>query len=88
MSKLGEGQRYVGTKYLRAWPMTRGEYNAYRGWTMPEEEDPDEKGYLVEYEKESKPNHDAHAGYISWSPQDVFENTYEEVEEEQSDATG
>lgn len=79
---IGEPTRYVGTKYLNAWPMTRGEYNRYRGWTMPEAENPDDAGYLVEYEKGGAPNHPGHKNYISWSPQDVFEGTYVPVENE------
>lgn len=77
--KIGEGARYVGTKFLKAWPMTRGDYNAYRGWTMPEEENPADEGYLVEYENGGEPNHADHKGYISWSPRGVFESTYEPV---------
>jgi len=69
-------QSYVGTKTLKAKPMTRGEYNAYRGWKTPHDEDPAEAGYLVEYTDGGKPNHHDHAGYISWSPKDVFEYTY------------
>ena len=74
--KLEDGVRHVGTKYLKAWPMTRGEYNAYRGWTMPESEDPTDAGYLVEYEEGGEPNHPNHTGYISWSPKEVFEEHY------------
>ena len=74
--KLTAGVRCVGTKYLLAWPMTRGDYNIYRGWTMPEKENPSDPGYLVEYEKGGNPNHPDHKGYISWSPQDVFEESY------------
>lgn len=67
---------YVGTKRVKAKPMTRGEYNAYRGWVTPENEDPEEAGYLIEYLDGGKPNHKMHAGYISWSPKDVFDNAY------------
>ena len=74
--KLEEGVRHVGTKYLKAWPMTREQYNEYRGWTMPEVERGDNPGYLVEYERGGEPNHANHAGYISWSPKDVFEEHY------------
>lgn len=74
---IGDGKRYVGTKIVKAWPMTRGQYNKYRGWTMPETENPEDLGYLVEYEKGGQPNHPEHPGYISWSPQDVFEGSYE-----------
>jgi hypothetical protein len=72
-------QKYEGTKRLFAKPMTRGEYNAYRGWTIPEEENPSDAGYLVEYEDGGKSNDSRHAGYISWSPADVFERTYKAV---------
>ena len=80
--KKEEGIRYVGTKYLTAWPMTRGEYNKYRNWTMPEDENPNDAGYLVEYEKGGAKNHPDHIGYISWSPLDVFEENYVPTEKE------
>lgn len=70
---------YEGTKRMRAAPMTRGEYNAYRGWQNPEGENPADAGYLVEYEDGGKANDSRHTGYISWSPADVFERTYKEV---------
>lgn len=58
---------YIGTKVLRATPMTRGEYNAKRDWALPENERAEDEGYLVEYEPD---------GYISWSPKAVFEEAY------------
>jgi hypothetical protein len=76
-------KRYIGTKTLTARPMTRGEYNAYRGWETPANEDPSEAGYLVEYEDGGKPNDPRHAGYISWSPADVFERTYRSIDTHQ-----
>jgi hypothetical protein len=72
---------YLGTKLVRAEPMTRLEYNEYRGWTPPHGED-DEEGYLVEYLDGGKANHAAHKGYISWSPKDVFEFSYTPVGEQ------
>jgi hypothetical protein len=69
-------QTYTGTKTLLATPMSRGDYNAYRGWTPPEGEDQAEPGYLVEYTDGGKANDSRHAGYISWSPSDVFEKAY------------
>lgn len=56
--------------------MTRGEYNNYREWEVPANENPNDEGYLVEYTDGGKPNHPDHAGYISWSPKDVFEASY------------
>jgi hypothetical protein len=35
---------YIGTKALRARPMSRGEYNSFRGWEIPADEDPSEGG--------------------------------------------
>lgn len=70
---------YEGTKRLHAQPMTRGEYNAYRGWENPADENPADDGYFVEYVDGGKANDSRHAGYISWSPKDVFERSYKAV---------
>ena len=70
---------YEGTKRLTAHPMTRGDYNAYRGWECPADESPSDAGYLVEYQDGGKANDSRHAGYISWSPVDVFERSYKQV---------
>lgn len=67
---------YYGTKLLGAKPMTRGDYNIFRGWVPPRGEDPDEEGYLVEYMDGGKPNIEGREGYVSWSPKDVFESSY------------
>lgn len=67
-----------GTKQILAWPMTRQEYNDYRGWQLPADEDPADEGYLVEYTDGGRSNHPNHIGYISWSPKDVFEAAYQD----------
>lgn len=67
---------YIGTKTLKARQMSRGEYNAYRGWELPADENPQDAGYLVEYTDGGKANHPDHEGYISWSPADVFNKSY------------
>lgn len=59
-------KKYVGTKQIEARPMTRGEYNIYRGWQIPVDEDPNDKGYLVKYSD----------GYESWSPEKQFDEAY------------
>ena len=64
-------KKYIGCKLLKAEPMTRGAYNEYRGWTIPEDEDPAEPGYFVRYPD----------GYVSWSPKPVFEQAYMEVDD-------
>lgn len=42
-------KQYIGTKIIKAKPMTRGEYNKLREWEIPENENPADEGYLVEY---------------------------------------
>jgi len=69
-------QQFTGTKTLLARAMTRGEYNAYRGWQPPEGEDQTTEGFLVEYTDGGAANDSRHAGYISWSPADVFQKAY------------
>ena len=59
-------EKYIGTKTIEAEPITRGDYNKYRGWTIPADENPDDEGYLVKYSD----------GYISWSPKKQFEEAY------------
>lgn len=66
---------YIGTKQINATPMTREQYNNIRGWAVPSDENPEDTGYLVEY-PDSASNCEGYAGYISWSPQAVFEKSY------------
>lgn len=71
----------IGTKLIKAIPMSRLAYNQYRGWVMPGDEDGAEPGYLVEYDENgSKPNHANHRGYISWSPKVVVDQAYRETD--------
>lgn len=67
---------FVGTKVVNAEPMTRGAYNELRGWQVPADENAADPGYLVEYADGQRPNTTAYAGYVSWSPADVFERAY------------
>lgn len=62
--------KYVGTKFIEARPMNRGEYNAYRGWAIPADENPDDEGYLVKYSD----------GYESWSPKKQFDEAYRDCD--------
>lgn len=68
---------YYGTKRIRAREMSRGEYNAYRNWVCPADENPEDEGYLVEYLDGGDSNHPLHDGYISWSPKAQFEHAYQ-----------
>lgn len=73
---MSEMLTYVGTKVVRAKPMTRLEYNNFRGWELPANENGDDDGYLVEYVDGGRGNVPQYAGYVSWSPKDVFERAY------------
>lgn len=68
--------QYIGFKVINAKSMTRAEYNAFRGWSLPADENGDDEGYLVEYIDGGKANTSEYAGYVSWSPKDVFERAY------------
>jgi len=59
---------YIGIKAIEAEPMTLGDYNKYRGWQIPSNENPTDEGYLVKYDN----------AYETWSPKDVFEKAYHE----------
>lgn len=70
--------KYIGTKLIEAKPMNLGDYNKFKGWTIPEDEDPKREGYLVKYSDD----------YISWSPKEVFEKAYLEVDENKNLPSG
>lgn len=57
---------YIGCKLVEAESMTRGVYNQLRGWQIPDNENPEDEGYLVKYDND----------YISWSPKNIFEKHY------------
>ena len=62
-------KNYVGTKFISAKEMTRGEYNNYRGVSIPKKDECYyDDGYLVKYSD----------GYESWSPKKQFEDAYRE----------
>lgn len=67
---------HVGTKAIRAKPMTRQAYNDLRGWALPADENGADAGYLVEYLDGGKANVPGFEGYVSWSPTEVFDRAY------------
>ena len=68
----------IGTKAVNAKSMTRQEYNDFRGWQLPENENGADEGYLVEYQ-DGEPNTTEYKGYVSWSPKTQFDNAYQDV---------
>lgn len=71
-------KQYIGTKQIQAKPMTRQQYNDLRGWSVPENENPNDDGYLIIYPDSPDRNVDGFNGYVSWSPKMVFEKVYRE----------
>lgn len=57
-------EKYIGVKIVEAAPFTRGDYNNYKGWTIPEDENPADEGYLVRYPDR----------YESWCPKKQFDD--------------
>ena len=55
--------KYVRIHQVDAEPMTRGDYNKFRGWMILEDENPADAGYKVTYPD----------GYVSWCPKAQFE---------------
>jgi hypothetical protein len=72
-------KRFIGIKFVNAKPMTRGDYNEFRGWVVPPDEDGSDEGFLVEYVDGGKANTKEYNGYVSWSPKDVFERAYKPI---------
>lgn len=73
-------KRFIGTKIILALAMNRLEYNQYRNWELPADENGADEGYLVEYTDGGTPNHSGHVGYISWSPKAQLDNAYRATE--------
>lgn len=71
---------FIGVKLVNAKPMTRLEYNNFRNWELPGDENGDDAGFLVEYIDGGKANTETFAGYVSWSPADVFERAYRPID--------
>lgn len=63
-------KKYIGVKIIEAEPINLGDYNNFRGWTIPENEDPLKDGYKVVYPD----------SYISWSPKEIFDEAYRKTD--------
>lgn len=64
-------KKYIGVKEVKAKPMTRGEYNNYRGWDLPKNENGDDLGFLK----------DDGNGHEQWDPIETFERDFRELKE-------
>lgn len=73
-------KQYQMHNTVTADPMTRGEYNALRGWTVPAGENPDDAGFLIVNPSASERNLAGYDGYVSWLPQEAFAELYREAD--------
>ncbi|AZQ86472.1 hypothetical protein EJK51_1000 [Moraxella catarrhalis] len=67
---------FVATRTVQATPLNRQEYNDLRGWQVPDNENPNDNGYLVVNAGVSERNVDGFDGYVSWLPKLAFEEQY------------
>jgi hypothetical protein len=67
---MGEGRKFIGVKVVEAAEMNLGDYNDFRGWAIPPDEDPATEGYLVIYKD----------GYKSWCPKAQFKEANRPIE--------
>lgn len=70
--------KYIGSKLIEAKEMNLGDYNKYRGWNIPDDENPLREGYLVKYSD----------SYVSWSPKEIFEEAYLKVDDNKNLPSG
>lgn len=61
----------ISTRLMQTEEMTRGEYNIFRGWTIPQNENPDDKGYKVTDT----------TGHVSWVPEEQYNRNFLKVDE-------
>lgn len=71
--------RFVNISNLSAYKMTRGEYNALRGWELPAGEDGLDAGFLVVNHTASERNVDGYDGYVNWLPSKIFRQTHQQI---------
>lgn len=61
--------------WVQAEAMTRQEYNDFRGWKLPENENGGDTGYLVE-DPAGKKNTNQFDGFVQWLPDDEFNRKF------------
>ena len=69
-----DDEEHISHKIVKRLPMTRLEYNNFRKWDLPVDENGADPGYLVEYLYGGEPNVSGFEGYVSWSPKKQFDD--------------
>ena len=68
-------KQYTGTKTINAKPMNRLDYNIFRGWDLPTDENGEDEGYLTE-DINGAANVPDYNGYVQWVTELEFNRTY------------
>lgn len=76
---LGAMTAFIGTSAVYATTMTRQEYNDYRGWQLPENENGSDTGYLIE-DRAGQKNTEQLEGFVQWLPSDEFSRKFKQSE--------
>ena len=71
-------KKCIGTEIVNMKPMTRQEYNDFRGWELPSDEVGTDLGYLVERPNSPNSNTNEYAGYVSWLPKAQADSAYKQ----------
>lgn len=71
-------QTYIGSKLVKAIPMTQQAFSTYTSGEHPAYESPDTEGFLLEDPKGSS-NHPDHAGQISWMHGSHFRSEFKSI---------
>lgn len=72
---MSDTKQFTGTKTVNAKYMNRKQYNDFRGWSLPADEDGSDEGFLIE-DVNGASNVDGYDGYVSWSPLALFKQSY------------
>lgn len=59
-------KKYIGIKIVEVKPMNRKEYNDFRGWELPGDENGGDPGFLK----------DDGCGHIQWDPEETFKRDF------------
>jgi hypothetical protein len=60
-------EKFIGTRIVEAKEMTRLQYNNFRGWLLPEDENGDDDGYMIR---------DLSSSNVSWLDSEEFSKVY------------
>lgn len=66
---LSNAKHYVGLSLIEAELMTRGDYNTFRGWVIPIDEDPADVGYITRNRLTQR---------VTWVPEEEFNKVYKD----------